>query len=63
VLERVADLAHYTTAAAVTDLEAVREHLGYERINLAGGSYGTRLAPAWATDWACIDCPTHTIGR
>jgi pimeloyl-ACP methyl ester carboxylesterase len=43
-LERRADLAAYTTAAAVADLEEVRKALGYERINLAGGSYGTRLA-------------------
>ncbi len=47
-LERVADLAQYTTAASVADLEAVREHLGYERINLAGGSYGTRLVLEYA---------------
>lgn len=39
-----ADLTQYTTAAAVEDLEDVRGALGYERINLAGGSYGTRLA-------------------
>jgi pimeloyl-ACP methyl ester carboxylesterase len=43
-LESKADLAQYTTAASVEDLEAVRKALGYERINLAGGSYGTRLA-------------------
>jgi pimeloyl-ACP methyl ester carboxylesterase len=47
-LERVADLTQYTTAASVADLEAVRAHLGYERINLAGGSYGTRLALEYA---------------
>ena len=43
-LEPVADLSQYTTAASVADLEDVRKALGYERINLAGGSYGTRLA-------------------
>jgi pimeloyl-ACP methyl ester carboxylesterase len=47
-LERVADLAQYTTAASVADLEAVRRHFGYERINIAGGSYGTRLALEYA---------------
>jgi pimeloyl-ACP methyl ester carboxylesterase len=47
-LERIADLTQYTTAAAVEDLEAVRAQLGYERINLAGGSYGTRLALEYA---------------
>jgi pimeloyl-ACP methyl ester carboxylesterase len=39
-----ADLAQYTTAASVDDLEEVRIALGYDRINLMGGSYGTRLA-------------------
>jgi pimeloyl-ACP methyl ester carboxylesterase len=43
-LERSADLKQYTTAASVEDLEDVRRALGYERINLVGGSYGTRLA-------------------
>jgi pimeloyl-ACP methyl ester carboxylesterase len=47
-LERVADLAQYTTAASVADLDAVREALGYETINLIGGSYGTRLAMEYA---------------
>jgi pimeloyl-ACP methyl ester carboxylesterase len=39
-----ADLAQYTTAALVADVDAVRAALGYERINLWGGSYGTRVA-------------------
>ena len=43
-LERTADLSQYTTAYSVDDLEDVRQALGYERINLVGGSYGTRLA-------------------
>jgi pimeloyl-ACP methyl ester carboxylesterase len=34
----------YTTSIAVRDLDAVRAALGYERINLFGGSYGTRVA-------------------
>jgi pimeloyl-ACP methyl ester carboxylesterase len=34
----------YTTSIAVQDLEAVREALGYEQIDLYGGSYGTRVA-------------------
>lgn len=38
------DLRHYTTTAAVADVEAVRLALGAERINLVGGSYGTRAA-------------------
>ena len=43
-LERTADLSQYTTAYSVEDLEEVRRALGYQRINLVGGSYGTRLA-------------------
>ena len=39
-----ADLTKYTTTVAVGDLEEVRRRLGYERLNLAGGSYGTRFA-------------------
>jgi pimeloyl-ACP methyl ester carboxylesterase len=34
----------YTTSLAVGDLETVRAALGYTRINLFGGSYGTRVA-------------------
>lgn len=34
----------FTTTAAVRDLEAVREALGYERWNIYGISYGTRVA-------------------
>ena len=40
-LERTADLSQYTTAYSVEDLEDVRRALGYQRINLVGGSYGT----------------------
>lgn len=42
------DPSHYTTAASADDIDAVREALGYERIDLLGGSYGTRLALAYA---------------
>jgi pimeloyl-ACP methyl ester carboxylesterase len=38
------DLAQYTTTAWIADLEAMREALGYQRWNLWGGSYGTRVA-------------------
>jgi pimeloyl-ACP methyl ester carboxylesterase len=42
------DLDRYGTADAVRDLEAVRQALGHERIDLVGLSYGTRLAQAYA---------------
>ena len=38
------DAAQYTTTAWIADLDAMREALGYERWNLWGGSYGTRVA-------------------
>jgi len=39
-----ADVRLYTTPIAMDDLDEVRAWLGYERINLYGGSYGTRAA-------------------
>jgi pimeloyl-ACP methyl ester carboxylesterase len=41
------DPRHYATPVAVRDLEAVREALGAERLNLYGVSYGTRVALAY----------------
>ncbi|MGJ7915641.1 alpha/beta fold hydrolase [Massilia sp. LXY-6] len=40
--------AAYTTAAAARDIEQVRRALGYGKINVWGGSYGTRLGQAYA---------------
>jgi pimeloyl-ACP methyl ester carboxylesterase len=37
------DLAGYTIAETIDDMEAARVALGYDRINLLGESYGTRL--------------------
>ena len=34
----------YTTNIAMDDLDDVRAYLGYDRVNLYGGSYGTRAA-------------------
>jgi pimeloyl-ACP methyl ester carboxylesterase len=39
-----ADARLYTTSIAMDDLDDVRAYLGYDRINLWGGSYGTRAA-------------------
>lgn len=39
-----ADPRFYTTPIAMDDLDEVRRYLGYDRINLYGGSYGTRAA-------------------
>ena len=43
-VETAADPRQYTTPIAMDDLDDVRGALGYERINLYGGSYGTRAA-------------------
>ena len=42
-----ADVELYTTPHVIADLEEVREHLGYERVVLWGGSGGTRTALVW----------------
>lgn len=43
-LARGADLRHYTTENHAHDLDDVRAALGYHRVDLHGGSYGTRAA-------------------
>jgi pimeloyl-ACP methyl ester carboxylesterase len=40
-LEKHADLRYYLTTYAMDDLDDVRAALGYDKINLDGGSYGT----------------------
>lgn len=42
------DPRFFTTSVAVTDIEAVREALGYPSLNLYGVSYGTRVAQHFA---------------
>ncbi len=43
-LQNEVDLTQYTTPAAMDDLDDLRAALGYNQINLVGGSYGTRAA-------------------
>ena len=43
-LQKRADLTKYTTSIAMDDLDDVRAWLGYDKINLFGGSYGTQAA-------------------
>ena len=43
-LEGQADLTLYTTPIAMDDFDEVRAALGYDQINLFGGSYGTRAS-------------------
>tara|TARA_R110000796_G_scaffold18425_3_gene55724 strand:- start:59 stop:1678 length:1620 start_codon:yes stop_codon:yes gene_type:complete len=39
-----ADVSQYGSNTALTDFEAVREYLGYQKLHLYGISYGTRMA-------------------
>ena len=43
------DLDGYTLPEVIEDMEAARIALGYERVNLLSGSYGTRLAMFYAS--------------
>jgi pimeloyl-ACP methyl ester carboxylesterase len=54
-LEGRADPRFYTTGDAIGDIDAVRAALGVDRINLIGGSYGTRVAQQYAMHY-----PQHT---
>ncbi|MGO4550955.1 alpha/beta hydrolase [Lysobacter sp. 2RAF19] len=54
-LARKADLRFYTTTDATRDLDAVREAIGAQKINLMGVSYGTRVAQQYAMHY-----PQHT---
>ncbi len=42
------DLRQYTTTIAMQDVDAVRAALGAERVNVIGGSYGTRAGLEYA---------------
>lgn len=50
-----ADPRFYTTTEAIADLDAVRQALGADTLNLVGGSYGTRVAQRYAAAY-----PQHT---
>lgn len=43
-LKKVADLTQYNTTYAAADYNDIRAALGYDKMALFGGSYGTRLA-------------------
>ena len=50
-LAATADVRRYTTAAASRDIDAVRQALGYEQIDLNALSYGTTLALRYVSDY------------
>jgi pimeloyl-ACP methyl ester carboxylesterase len=43
-LQRHYDLSQYTTEASIEDLDEIRRAMGYDRINLESGSFGTYKA-------------------
>jgi len=68
--ERGVDLAGYTTAESADDVDALRQALGAEKINLYGASYGSHLALATIKRHAAhiaravvalVEGPDHTI--
>ncbi len=46
-----AQVEFYTTTQAAADLDALREAYGFDRLNLVGGSYGTRLAQVYLRNY------------
>jgi pimeloyl-ACP methyl ester carboxylesterase len=46
-LGKIADLRLYTTAIGMDDVDEVRQWLGYNKINIWGGSYGTVAAQVY----------------
>jgi pimeloyl-ACP methyl ester carboxylesterase len=48
------DPRYFTTSVAVTDLEAVRQALGYTALNLYGVSYGSRVAQHFARRYPAV---------
>jgi pimeloyl-ACP methyl ester carboxylesterase len=54
-LAKTSDLRFYATADHIRDLDLLRTTIGVEQLNLAGISYGTRVAQQYAARY-----PTHT---
>ena len=51
LVERGVNLSAYNTTQSAADVNAIRQALGYEQLNLLGGSYGSFLAQAVAQDF------------
>ncbi|NRB72260.1 MAG: alpha/beta fold hydrolase [Xanthomonadales bacterium] len=45
------DPRYYTTTIAMQDIDAVRQAMGYEQVNLLGVSYGTRAAQVYLREF------------
>ncbi|QUN05859.1 alpha/beta fold hydrolase [Shewanella yunxiaonensis] len=50
-LQSHADITQYGSEQALQDFEAVRHHLGYQKLHLYGVSYGTRMAQLYMRDY------------
>jgi len=50
-LGKIADLKLYTTTIAMEDLDEIRAALGYDTINLYGGSYGSTAAMVYMRNY------------
>ena len=50
-LSKTSDVAQFTTSVAARDIEAVRQAIGAPKLNLYGGSYGTRMAQEYARQY------------
>src|ERR1700733_2050805 len=61
-LEKNANLKLYTTEIAMGDLDEVRNALGYERINLAGASYGTAAAQVYIRKYSSHTRAAFLVG-
>ncbi len=64
------DLSAYTTEASAKDLDDLRRHLGYDKIILVGGSYGSHLGLSYIKQFEQhvasailhgIEGPDHTL--
>lgn len=68
-LSKLADLTQYTTTNMANDIEELRKWLGYNKINLFGLSYGTRLAQVYmkmfpgSVESCVLQSPTTTYSR
>ena len=50
-LSQISNLENYGTKNAINDIEKVRQEMGYDKINLYGTSYGTRVVMAYTNKY------------
>jgi hypothetical protein len=57
-LRRMPTLSLYTTTIAMADLDDVRAALGYDKINVYGGSYGATTALSYLNFYRSMFAPS-----